>query len=96
MWLDSLTKLVFIMMLYVRAEREANWYLHLYSVAQMIPYFFAAGHINYARYCLFYMRSMKNLPPDVLDEFLQGHHVTRHKPGFWNGINPTCSSRQHR
>ena len=32
-WLNCLIKPVFIMMLFVRAEREAEWGLHLYAVA---------------------------------------------------------------
>ena len=49
LWLDSFVKPTFIMMLFVRAEREGDWSLHLWCVTQMLPYFFAAGHINYAR-----------------------------------------------
>ena len=48
-WLDNLIKPVFIMMVFIRAEREADWPLHLYAVTEMIPYFFASGHFNYAR-----------------------------------------------
>ena len=47
MWIDNLVKPVFIMMVFVHAEREADWSLHLWSVAQMLPYFFAAAHFNY-------------------------------------------------
>ena len=86
LWLDCLIKPVFIMMMFIRAEREADWALHLTSVEAMMPYFFAARHTNYARYGLYYMRSMERLPNDVLDEFLQGHHVMRHNAGLWNGI----------
>ena len=49
LWLDNLIKPTFIMMQFVRAEREADWPLHLLSVEMMMPYFFSAGHTNYAR-----------------------------------------------
>ena len=49
-WVTNLIKLVLIMMQFVRAEREGDWPLHLAAVAAMIPYFFASGHFNYARY----------------------------------------------
>ena len=29
---------------------------------------------------------MERLPKEVLDEFLRGQHVMRHKPGIWNGL----------
>ena len=71
---------------YVRAEREAEWSLHLWVMQQIIPYFFAAGHVNYGRYVLYYLRSMEQLPENVLKRFLNGKHVMRHNPGVWNGI----------
>ena len=52
----------------------------------MMPYFFAAGHINYARYGLYYLRSMECLPSEVLARFLKGEHVMRHQTGLWNGM----------
>ena len=42
---------VLVMMLYVRTEK-GNWPLHLQMVKLMMPYFFAPGHSNYARYGL--------------------------------------------
>ena len=33
-----------------QAERESDWYLHLYVADKMTDYFHAAGHVNYARY----------------------------------------------
>ena len=38
-----------IIHMFIRAERESDWLLHLHCVQQMLPYFFAAGHSNYAR-----------------------------------------------
>ena len=85
-WVENIIKPVLIMIIYVRAEREAEWSLHLWAMQQMIPYFFAAGHVNYARYGLYYLRSMERLPENVLKRFLNGEHVMRHNPGVWNGI----------
>ena len=86
MWVDALIKPVFVMMLYVRAEREGDWPLHLHAVKLMLPYFFASGHINYARYGLYYLQSMESLPENVLKHFMNGSHVMRHVQGLWNGI----------
>ena len=74
------------MMLFVRAEREGEFPLHLYACHQLVPYFFAGGHINYARYGLCYLLTMSRLPPTILDQFLKGEHVLRHREGIWNGI----------
>ena len=52
----------------------------------MIPYFFAAGHWNYARDGTVYIRMMENLPDSVLNKFMKGQHVVHLQDGFWNGI----------
>ena len=86
LWVDMLIKPVFLIMRFVRAERETDWLLHLEACKQMIPYFFAAGHVHYARYGLCYIRAMEALPEEVLVRFMKGEHVMRHQRGLWNGL----------
>ena len=69
LWIDYLIKPVLYMMMFVRAEREGDWLLHLYAVEMMIPLFFAAGHHNYARYGYYYLQDMKKLPECILNKF---------------------------
>ena len=68
------------------AEREGDWLHHLATFKMMLPYYFAAGDVNYARYGLYYLRSMEKLFPHVERLFLKGQHVTRHIQGIWNGL----------
>ena len=49
LWVENLIKPVFIMMLFIRAERDADWPLHLLTTKMMMPYYFASGHFHYAR-----------------------------------------------
>ena len=42
LWIVCVIKAVFIMMMYICAEREADWCLHLTAAKEMLPYFFAA------------------------------------------------------
>ncbi|KAG0698661.1 hypothetical protein GWK47_025997 [Chionoecetes opilio] len=86
LWVDILIKPVFIMMMFIRAEREGDWPLHLEAFTLMMPYFYAAGHVHYARYGLFYLRSMEALPTKVLDLFMKGERVLRHIPGIWSDM----------
>ena len=86
LWVDCLIKPVLIIMSFVRAEREGDWLLHLSALEKMMPYFFSSGHINYARYGLYYLRSMQQLHRDVQEKFLRGEHVMRHQDGLWNGL----------
>ena len=64
------------MMLYIRAEREGYWSLHLETVKQMMIYFYASGHVNYARYGLFYLRSMEKLPVEIRDRFMKYENMS--------------------
>ncbi|EDO50031.1 predicted protein [Nematostella vectensis] len=86
LWVDCFIKPVFIMMLYVQAEREGDWPLHLVAVKKMLPYFFASAHVNYERWGLYYLRSMERLGDEEIDKFLKGEHTMHHVPGLWNGI----------
>ena len=73
-------------MKFVRAEREGDWPLHLCAVEDMLTYFFTSGHVNYARYGLYYLQSIQQLPSMLLKKFMAGEHVMRHQSGLWNAI----------
>ena len=79
-------KPVFTIMKYVRAEREADWPLHLASVHEMMPLFFAASRFNYARYGLYYLREMEAMAKVVRQHFVKGEHTMHHNAGLFNGI----------
>ena len=49
-WVDNLIKPVILIKIYVRTEREGDFSLHVHARYKMMPYFFVAGHVNYARY----------------------------------------------
>ena len=63
-----LNQTILYTMLFIRAEREGDWPLHLHAVAMTIPYFFAAGHQNYARYGTYHLHNMRKLPPVILEK----------------------------
>ena len=50
LWIDCVIKAVFIMMMYIRAERAADWCLQLTEVKKMLPYFFAIWSLLLAYY----------------------------------------------
>ena len=87
LWVDCLIKPVFTMLKYIRAEREADWVLHLQTVRELMPLFFAARHTHYARYALYYLCSMEEMPCEVRKYFMDGEHTVHHKTtGLFNGI----------
>ena len=71
---------------YVRSEREAGWPLHVLAVKEILVLFFAAGHHNYARYGLYYARSIEAMPDKLQAQFIKGQHTMHHKRGIFNGI----------
>ena len=86
LWVNCAIKPVFTIMKYVRAEREADWPLHLASVHEMMPLFFAASHFNYARYGLYYLREIEAMPDIVRQHFVKGEHTMHHNAGLFNDI----------
>ena len=77
MWVDVVIKPVFLSLMYIRAEREGDWPLHLEAVEAMLPLFYVADHINYARAGLYYLKSMKSLPKERSRLF---HERRTHSP----------------
>ena len=86
LWVDCFVKPILTVLKYVRAEREADWPLHIVAVKEMMVLFFAAGHHNYARYGLHYARSIEAMPDKLEDQFIRGQHTMHHKHGIFNGI----------
>ena len=70
-WVDILIWPVILIKMYVRAECEGNISLHLHACHKMMPYFFATGLVNYARYGICYLRTVNKLPGIVLEQFIK-------------------------
>ena len=77
LWVDVVIKPLFLCLLYIRAEREGDWPLHLEAVESMLPLFFAANHVNYARDGLYYHRSMQRMSEYVRHHFMIGEHTVQ-------------------
>ena len=74
LWVDMLIKPVFIMMMYIRTEREEDWLLHLEVFILMMPYIFAASHVHYAQYGLFYIQN-QNQNQFIIGNFSVGLYI---------------------
>ena len=62
LWVDCLSMPTLLALQLLRAQRDGDFLLQQVSLEAMVPYFFAAGHMNYARYITWYLRNVKNLP----------------------------------
>ncbi len=88
LWVDCLVRPTLIAHQFERAERESDFLLQHHCYQQMLPYFFAAAHWQYARYITWHVMEMKTmLPDDAKTDLLAGAHVCLHKPGTWNAVS---------
>ena len=74
--IDVRIKPLYLCLLFTTEERKGIWLIHFEPVKNMIPLFFAAGHVYYGRWELYYLRSMEAFPNNVqfhciLSSFLQ-------------------------
>ena len=79
LWLQYLD-MVSILQRLIKAERMANWKLHIQTVQDMLPYFAASGHSLYANSAYVYLQIMLRLPethPDAHRKFMEGYHVCK-------------------
>ncbi|XP_065185837.1 uncharacterized protein LOC135816571 [Sycon ciliatum] len=60
-WL-SYMEMVSLLLDFIRASRNGDWVLHLTAFRQMLKWFFAYDHVNYARYGSYYVNDMECLP----------------------------------
>ena len=68
-------KMVGKLLLFIRAQREGLWQLHLYAFHKMLPFFHRYDHTNYARWGAVYLEEMTQLPAKVQAEFDNGNWV---------------------
>lgn len=87
LWIRYL-EMVNIVRNFILAEKKGDWKLHLKSVSQMVPFFHATAHFNYAKSSRLYLQDMlyleKSLPPDVFSEFTDGYFTVRRNNAFWS------------
>ena len=81
LWVDCLIKPTLLALQLLRAQRDGDSLLQQVSLEAMMPYFFAAGHMNYARCITWYLRNVDNLPTTAKNDIMEGAHVCRHSDG---------------
>ena len=99
LWIQYL-EYVSIMRQFIRAAREGNWHLYLFTMEKMLNLFAGTGHINYAKSARLYLQSMLELPtthPSLYEKFaVDGYHVIRRTNRFWAGLWPDLTIEQVR
>ena len=76
-------------LIYVRSLREANFSMYLDALTELVPWFFALDHTNYARWIPVHLRDMAELAnkhPDVFAEFSNGHFTVQKTKRMFSAI----------
>ncbi len=76
-------------LIYVWSLREANLAMYLDALTELVPWFFALDHTNYARWIPVHLRDMAELPkkhPDIYREFSAGHFTVQKTKRVFSAI----------
>ena len=88
LWLQYLDYIDVVKM-FIRAERTADWNIHLIATERMLNLFAATGHIHYAKSARLYLPEMNNLKdkhPWLYEKFMSGFHSVRRTKRYWAGL----------
>ena len=81
-------KIITILLMYTRAQRDGLWDLHIYAFRKMLPYYYRYKHTNYARWGTVYLAEMHQLPKEVTNEFQKGNVVVKGTNKLFNQVSP--------
>ena len=85
LWLQF-TEFVSIVQMFIRAERIGDWNLQLKATQDMLSFFAAAGHNNYAKCCRLYLQDCNDLCPCLVQAMEDGQFTIRRNPHLlWSG-----------
>ena len=87
----SYMQMVQILLLFVRAQRNGVWSLHIYAFQHMLPLLMRYNHTNYAHWGTIYLNEMHQLPEEVRKEFESGNFVITRAGSNFNQVDPDQS-----
>ena len=76
-------------LIYLRSLREANFSMYLDALTELVPWFFALDHTNYARWIPVHLRDVAELAnkhPDGFTEFSNGHFTVQKTKRMFSAI----------
>ena len=76
-------------LIYVRSLREADFAMYLDALTELVPWFYALDHTNYARWIPVHLRDVAELPkkhPDIYREFSAGHFTVQKTKRVFSAI----------
>ena len=89
LYFENFIKIIQTIKKLIRADREADFLLHIQSVGELCVIFTGGDGVNYQRCCSFYHELLKNLKkshPGLFAEFMQGNFVVTTSDGTFNSV----------
>ena len=86
-------------LLYIRSLRESNFLLYVQTIRNMMKWFFAFNHFNYACWGsihLYYLMTVHSLCPDVHAEFMKGNSSFTKTEIIFSRISPDQVHEQNK
>ena len=80
--------MVRILWMFVRAQRDRVWDLHLVAFQKMLPFFYRHDHGNYAKWGTIYLAETKQLPDEIEKEFKMETFVLNVEKAKFNQVDP--------
>ncbi|MES9881882.1 MAG: hypothetical protein ABW185_13470, partial [Sedimenticola sp.] len=87
LWWEYLN-MVRVLLMFIRAQRDGLWDLHLTAFSNMLPYFHRYDHTNYAKWGVIYLAEMKQLPEEIAEQFQLGNFVVKLGKARFNQVDP--------
>ena len=88
---DSYLRMVQTLRDFVKSIKVGDWDLHMHSSEEMIHWYHAYDHYNYARHFSYYWASQQALDvqhPNIFSSFKDGGFSTRRSEGKFNKVSP--------
>lgn len=93
LWMQCV-KMISLFKSFIESERTGNFHLHLSTIIEMIPFFHACGHFNYAKSAHLYVQdnleleTKMNLPKEFKQYVNNGYFTIRCTNKFFRGTSP--------
>jgi len=81
-------EMVQILLLFIRAQTDGLWQLHLHAFKLIVPFFYRYNHTNYAKWGTVYISEMNHLPNEVKALFESGNFVVKRSEKQFNQVDP--------
>ena len=82
---------------FIRSERDADFFLNMQTLENLLPIFLGCDALNYLRYGSFHLELLKRAKithPELYASFIKGNFVVKRTTGSFNAVSPDLALEQ--